>query len=203
MLRLPGCSLLWSFFLAFSIQTLAQPVADIRPLLKALSKEDKNELKKYLYHLGAQPDDEIQNIYRALPESSKKKVLELVDFYRQPNWRDLLTTVVWTPDTLDFGQLEEGERAINAFTVTNTGKYPYLIDRQNATCDCTVVSAPAVPIMSGEAATLRVEFNAKQKVGQSRPVIIVYDNSTPNRRNILHVKAHVSLRQKSKFPWEQ
>lgn len=182
----------------------AQSVADIRPLLKALSKEQKQELTRFLHHLGAQPDDEIQGAYRQLPEKDQKQVLQLLDFYRQSAQRELLTTVTWNPDTLWLGNASEGQPLVGAFRVTNTGQYPYWIYDAKATCDCVVTSAPDYPILPGESALLRVSFNSNGKLGESRPVVIVYDNSTPNKRCILHVKAYVQTRRRIvQYPWEK
>lgn len=180
----------------------AQPNADIRPLLKALTAEQKQQLTHYLRHLGAQPDEEMQNVYRQLPERDKKRVLDLLDFYRESARQELLATVAWSPDTLMLGDIPDGTVRMESFRVTNTGKYPYWIERTRATCDCTVVQAPNYPIMPGESAELRVEFNSRGKLGHSRPVIIVYDNSAPNKRHILHLKAHVLPRKQAIMPWE-
>lgn len=195
------CLIPASLFLAHAA-VWAQPNADIRPLLKALTAEQKQQLTQYLRHLGAQPDEEMQNVYRQLPERDKKRVLDLLDFYRESARQELLATVVWSPDTLALGDMPDGAVRMESFRVTNTGKYPYWIERSRTTCDCTVVQAPNYPIMPGEAAELRVEFNSRGKLGHSRPVIIVYDNSTPNKRHILHVRAHVLPRKQAIMPWE-
>jgi len=205
MSRLPLSLLLLCWCLLWgSLGAHAQPVADIRPLLKALTKEQKQELIRFLHHLGAQPDDEIQSAYRQLPEKHQKQVLQLLDFYRQSAQRELLTAVVWNPDTLWLGNANEGQPLVGAFRVTNTGQYPYWIYDAKGTCDCVVASVPDHPILPGESALLRVSFNSNGKLGESRPVIIVYDNSAPNKRSVLHVKAHVQTRRRIvQYPWEK
>jgi hypothetical protein len=45
--------------------------------------------------------------------------------------------------------------------------------------------------MPGESLTMRVEFNSSGKRGRSQPGIIVYDNSSPNLRNILYLDGEV------------
>jgi len=181
----------------------AQPVADIRPLLKALTSEQKHQLTQLLRHLGASADEDIQHAYRFLPEEHKRQVLDLLDFFRYSNRQEQLAEVVWSPDTLFLGEMVEGTVRIDSFRVTNIGRHPYWIRNTRATCDCTVIYAPGYPIMPGTSATLRVEFNSRAKLGHSRPVIVVYDNSEPNMRHILHIKAHVLSRQSIRFPWDR
>ncbi len=192
------------FLCLFLMQTAvwSQPVADIRPMLKALTPEQKQQLRQYLRYLGIHSDEEIQNAYRQLPERNQKKVFDLLDFYRELARQELLATVVWAPDTLVLGDMLDGTVHIDSFRVTNTGKYPYWIRYARATCDCTAIQVPDYPILPGESAVLRIEFDSRGKLGHSRPILIVYDNSTPNRRHILHVRAHVLPRKKAIMPWE-
>ncbi|MCS6930110.1 MAG: DUF1573 domain-containing protein [Saprospiraceae bacterium] len=196
-------SLFLACFLLLKLEhSRAQPNADIRPLLKALTADQKQQLTHYLHQLGAQVDEDLQNAYRQLPEHRKKQVLNLLDYYRESARRELLTTVAWSPDTLFLGDVMEGTLHIDSFRVVNTGKHPYWILNMRTTCDCTVVYAPNYPIMPGESAVLRIQFDSRGKLGHSRPVLIVYDNSAPNKRNILHIKAHVLSRKRARMPWE-
>lgn len=106
------------------------------------------------------------------------------------------TTVQWQPDTLFFGDIYEGAILLDSFIVTNTGEHPYMIREVKASCDCTVLRAPTHPIMPGEKAVMRLEFDSAGKAGHTQPGIIVYDNSTPNSRNILYLKGNIIPRKK-------
>ncbi len=180
----------------------AQPVADIRPQLKALTEQQRAELFNYFRHLRVQVADQAQHAYEQLTEPQKRRVIDLLDFYRRSGQEELLARVVWSPDTLVLGDMVEGTVRIDSFRVTNVGEYPYRIESTWATCDCAVVYAPDYPIMPGTSAVLRVEFKSHGKLGQSHPVVVVFDNSEPNKRHILYVKAHISARKKVLFPWD-
>lgn len=110
------------------------------------------------------------------------------------------TTVQWAPDTLLFGYIDEGMILLDSFVVTNTGEQPYIIRDVKASCDCTVLRYPKVPLQPGQSATIRVEFDSAGKAGEALPGIVVYDNSSPNARNILYLSGYIVSRHKPKNP---
>lgn len=110
------------------------------------------------------------------------------------------TTVRWVPDTLFFDEINEGDILLDSFKVTNTGEHPYMIRNVRASCDCTVLRFPKEPLLPGQTATIRVEFDSAGKAGEAKPGIIVYDNSRPNSRNILYLSGYIIPRKKPKNP---
>lgn len=110
------------------------------------------------------------------------------------------TTVHWEPDTLFFGEINEGFILLDSFHVTNTGDYPYVIRNVKASCDCTVLRFPKEPLPPGKTATIRVEFDSAGKAGDALPGIVVYDNSRPNMRHILYLSGHIIPRKKPNNP---
>lgn len=179
------------------------PLTDIRPLLKVLKKEQKLQLLEYLRHLGTSIDDEIQNSYQGLSKKSQLQTVQYIETLKQDPAKLPVTAVQWSRDTIFFGEVQEGSPVIDSFVVTNTGDQPYLISRYTTTCDCTVLKYPEHPVMPGEKAILRAEFDTRSKAGTATPAIIVYDNSSPNRRSILFLKGLVSPRKQTrKKPWD-
>jgi hypothetical protein len=57
---------------------------------------------------------------------------------------------------------------------------------------------PKFPVLPGETATVRVEFKSQGKVGKTIPGIIIYDNSSPNQRNLLYLNGEVTPKVKPK-----
>lgn len=110
------------------------------------------------------------------------------------------TTVQWVPDTLFFGEINEGIILLDSFKVINKGDQPYVIRSVKTSCDCTVLRFPKEPIPPGQSATIRVEFDSAGKAGDALPGIVVYDNSRPNMRNILYLSGHIIPRKKPKNP---
>lgn len=108
------------------------------------------------------------------------------------------TKVRWAHDTLFFGKIEEGTLLLDSFVVTNIGDKPYLIRDVRASCDCTIIKYPQKPLLPGQSAALRLEFDSTRKAGPTQPGIIVYDNSSPNARSILYLDGEVTPRKQVK-----
>ncbi len=179
------------------------PAADIRPTLKSLTQAQKLQLLEYLRFLGADMEKEIQYSYEQLARKDQFKAERFIESMKQKKVQNALTTVSWNRDTLFFQNIPEGTPLLDSFLVTNTGAAPYLIRGTETTCDCTVLRVPEHPVMPGETAVLRFEFNTSEKLGSATPAIILYDNSSPNKRNILYLKGNIIPRKKPhKYPWE-
>lgn len=185
--------------LFFCFSLLAQPskTADVRPALKNLTTEQKLRLLEYIRFLGADMDKEVQYSFEQLSQVNREKAVYYAGVLQKDAGNLSRTTVVWSRDTLRFGFVEEGTILLDSFVVTNTGQSPYVITDIRTSCDCTVLKKPEFPLMPGESLTLRVEFNSMGKRGQSQPGIIVYDNSSPNLRNILYLDGEVVARSVS------
>ncbi len=185
--------------LFFCFSLLAQPskTADVRPALKNLTTEQKLRLLEYIRFLGADIDKEVQYSFEQLSQVNREKAVYYAGVLQKDAGNLSRTTVVWSRDTLRFGFVEEGTILLDSFVVTNTGQSPYVITDIRTSCDCTVLKKPEFPLMPGESLTLRVEFNSMGKRGRSQPGIIVYDNSSPNLRNILYLDGEVVARSVS------
>jgi len=185
--------------LFFCFSLLAQPskTADVRPTLKNLTTEQKLRLLEYIRFLGADIDKEVQYSFEQLSQVNREKAVYYAGVLQKDAGNLSRTTVVWSRDTLRFGFVEEGTILLDSFVVTNTGQSPYVITDIRTSCDCTVFKKPEFPLMPGESLTLRVEFNSMGKRGRSQPGIIVYDNSSPNLRNILYLDGEVVARSAS------
>ncbi|MEQ1744422.1 MAG: DUF1573 domain-containing protein [Saprospiraceae bacterium] len=178
------------------------PIADIRPVLKSLSIDQKSQVLEYLRRFGDGMDDEIQRVYAQSPKNAQAQTALLVDWFRQQKKQPQLAAVRMDRDTFFFHDVSEGTPVAASFEITNDGTTPYIIAAHKTTCDCTVLKMPQYPIMPGEKAVLRVEFDTSGKLGTATPAVILYDNSTPNQRHILYLKGNISARNKPrKYPW--
>ncbi|MFN0037001.1 MAG: DUF1573 domain-containing protein [Saprospiraceae bacterium] len=195
------------FFLFFFVSVIfkqlpAQTVAigEMRPYLDTLSVEQKLNLLEYMRYLGSSLDREVAQSYLQLDKSKQDRTLQYIrlQILKKQGETDDRTTVRWATDTIQLGQLSEGEAVIDSFLVTNTGAKPYIIKEVKATCDCTILRHPTYPLMPGETASVRVEFDTRGKIGQTTPGIVLYDNTRPNGRHILYLNANVVPRVKPK-----
>lgn len=136
----------------------------------------------------ALPNVDIGTLLKSAPIGQKSMALDTTP----------RTKVRWAQDTLFFGKIEEGTILLDSFVVTNIGDKPYLIREVRANCDCTVIKYPKKPLLPGQSAALRLEFDSTRKAGPTQPGIIVYDNSSPNARSILYLDGEVTPRKQVK-----
>ncbi len=73
------------------------------------------------------------------------------------------TSIEFTDTEFNWGELIEGEKIQNVFTLTNTGNEPLVIKNAKGSCGCTVPRWPREPLMPGESAEILVQFDSKGK----------------------------------------
>jgi len=193
--------ILLSFFALFTqIQAQTVTIGEMRPYLDTLSVEQKVELLEYMRHLGSSIDREVAQSYLQLDKSKQDLALQYIrlQLLKKQGETDDRTTVRWAQDTIQLGQVGESDVITDSFLVTNTGAKPYIIKDVKATCDCTVLRRPTYPLMPGETAAIRVEFDPRGKIGKTTPGVVVYDNTRPNGRHIVYLNAEVVPRVKPK-----
>ncbi len=100
------------------------------------------------------------------------------------------TTVSFATETLELGDLEQGEKGNGVFTFTNTGNEPLIISNAKGSCGCTVPEWPKTPIAPGEKGEIAIEFNSKGKKGKQTKTVTIQANTDPNPTR-LTVKANV------------
>lgn len=192
---------LWAlFFLSTGAQS-----QDIKPLLSRLTPQQKLQLLEYIRSAGTDLDQEILWAFAQLNAPAQQKVQQYLQLM-QPrlDGKADRTQVRWSRDTIQFGAVREGIVVLDSVTVTNTGSRPYQITGVKTACDCTVLHWPQIPVMPGETAVLRIEFNSVGKKGKVRTGIVVEDNSSPNTRSIIHFRGTVTGDENAKkHPWEE
>lgn len=190
------------FFLFSTASLCAQ---DVKPLLSRLTTEQKLRVLEYYRNLGSNLDKEIQDSYNQLDKDGQSKALRYLQAVQPETGQNkpIRTTVKWSRDTINFGNIEEGMVYLDSITVTNTGTRSYQITGNQTACDCTVLQVPKQPVLPGEKAIVRFEFNSTGKAGKVSTGIVIQDNSTPNARSILMVTGTVkSKKTAQKKPWE-
>lgn len=206
LLHLLNMTITTRFFLFFSAFMMASALfaqtalGEMRPYLDTLSVEQKLALLEYMRYQGSSLDKEVAQSYLQLDKSKQERALQYIrlQLLKKQSDSDNRTTIRWAQDTLQIGQVNEGEVVIDSFLVTNTGNTPYIIKDVKATCDCTVLRRPLYPLMPGETAAVRVEFDTSGKIGRTTPGVVLYDNTRPNGRHIVYLNAEVVPRVKPK-----
>ncbi|MCC7246348.1 MAG: DUF1573 domain-containing protein [Saprospiraceae bacterium] len=163
-----------------------------------LPPEQVFKLDSYMRHMTKEYDMDVKYLFEKLTQTQNERMKQYLKIMQTDFVNLEKTTVRWQPDTLNFGTIEEQTIVLDSFQVTNTGIHPYMIREVKPTCDCAVLRYPDFPIMPGETASIRIEFNSKNKAGRATPGIIIYDNSSPNRRHIIYLDGNVAPRGKVK-----
>ena len=77
----------------------------------------------------------------------------------------------------DFGDIYQGDKVEHTFTLENTGTQPLIITNVQTTCGCTATEWPREPVLPGDSASLKVNFNSAGKYGRQNKVISVISNA--------------------------
>ena len=105
------------------------------------------------------------------------------------------TTLKFNKLSHDFGTVKEETDNKTVFTVTNTGKFPLIIDDVKASCGCTTPSKPTQPIAPGKSDKIEVVFhpNEGQLNNQSKTVRVTAN--TEPKVTKLEISAFVEKKQ--------
>ena len=91
----------------------------------------------------------------------------------------------------DFGKIKEDTDNKTVFKVTNTGKFPLVINDVKASCGCTTPSKPTDPIAPGKSDEIEVVFHPKvgQLNKQSKSIRVIANTET--KEHVLNISAFV------------
>lgn len=107
------------------------------------------------------------------------------DIIRNPITADAPTDTVniarltFEETTFDFGLIEPAAQVEHTYNFVNTGRAPLLISDARSTCGCTVPDWPRQPINPGESGSIRVRFDATDRVGRQHKPIVITANTYP------------------------
>ena len=76
----------------------------------------------------------------------------------------------------DYGTIKQGADGSCEFKFKNTGKEPLIISNAKGSCGCTVPTYPKEPIMKGQTAVIKVNYDTKS-VGAFRKTVTNNSNA--------------------------
>ena len=91
---------------------------------------------------------------------------------------------------LDFGTVQQGDKAHLEFSFSSTGSDPLLISQAKGSCGCTVPEYPTQPLKKGEKGTIKVTFDSAGKMGKQEKTVTLITN-TPDSPIVLKVKGTI------------
>ncbi len=96
----------------------------------------------------------------------------------------------------DFGDVKEAGKVGHEFKFVNKGKAPVIISDVKASCGCTTPTWPKEPIMPGQTAVIKAEFDTENRPGIFNKTITVTANTEPSN-TVLTINGNVIPKAKS------
>lgn len=91
----------------------------------------------------------------------------------------------------NFGHVNEGNRVVTEFTLSNTGKEELTIRKTKPNCGCTVSIPEKNVIQPGESIKLEVSFNTQGRRGRQYKTVTVFSNDPTAPSQMISIKADV------------
>ncbi|GAB5539636.1 MAG: DUF1573 domain-containing protein [Salibacteraceae bacterium] len=92
---------------------------------------------------------------------------------------EALTSIEFTEEAFDFGEITQGEKVEHTFMFKNTGENDLVIVSAKGSCGCTIPKWPKEPIAPGATGEMFVVFNSDGKKGKQHKKVSVIANTEP------------------------
>jgi len=93
--------------------------------------------------------------------------------------------------TYNFGEMNQGDKKVHVFDLTNEGKSELIIRKVRSSCGCTAVAPSKKVITPGETAPIKVTFDSKGKRGRQNKSITVITNDPKNPTSRLTISTNI------------
>ena len=103
---------------------------------------------------------------------SKSKKSKVIDYTNLDT-----TSVKVIQQSIDLGEINQGEKVLAFFKIVNTGTNPLFIKDIKTSCGCTVADFPHYLIEPKDTVTIKVEFDSQGFYGFQHKLIYVYLNT--------------------------
>jgi len=94
------------------------------------------------------------------------------------------TTLEWSEDLFDFGEIKQGDKVRHTFTFTNTGSNPLKITQVKPSCGCTTPNYSQDLVQPGEEGFVEVVFNSAGKSGSQMKSVTLFLNTESLRKTL-------------------
>jgi hypothetical protein len=103
---------------------------------------------------------------------------------------DQLPVLTLDEESLEFGQVKEGEVVTRTYEFTNTGQTPLIIQAVQVSCGCTTPEYSKNPIAPGKKGNVKISFDSAGQVGKQHKIVTVTSNAE-KRHTLLHLRGEV------------
>ncbi len=116
--------------------------------------------------------------------SQKLDVINIVSIHNKTIHRyffntERITTIQFNKSAHDFGAINPKNTYNTFFKVTNTGKYPLIIEKVDASCGCTKVIFVKKIVLPGQSTRIKVYFHPMKNEKSFQKVIAIVANTQP------------------------
>ena len=98
-------------------------------------------------------------------------------------------------DSVDFGEMINGEIATREVRVRNAGDAPLVVEAVSTSCGCTTAILEPMTIQPGETALLRIEFDSgahgPEANGPLTRQVFIASNDPEQTETVVEIKANV------------
>lgn len=101
--------------------------------------------------------------------------------------------ILASENTIDFKQVELGNKAEQKIELKNIGKTPLAIKSVKADCDCILAQWPKTPIAPGKSSTLTLRFDAK-KPGKIKQTVVVTSDAINEPILSIKIKGNIGAK---------
>jgi len=102
------------------------------------------------------------------------------------------TSIAFTEEIHEFGEVEVNSENLYAFEFTNTGTAPLTITNAKGSCGCTVPQWPKEPILPGQTGMIDVKYTPnKGQAGQLIEKVVTVTANTEPANTMVRIKANV------------
>lgn len=102
-----------------------------------------------------------------------------------------ITTIKFNKIVHDFGSINQLSTYQTYFKITNTGKYPLLIEKVDASCGCTNVLFSKKMILPKQSTRIEVYFHPRKNEKSFQKIIAIVANTHP-KISLLTIKGHLN-----------
>jgi len=108
---------------------------------------------------------------------------------------DPLPAITVSPESFDFGTMDQEQVRTTEVTVTNAGGAPLQIERLETTCGCTAAQPDKKVLEPGESTAVSITFDSKKFSGEQHKSVLIHTNdpTEPTKEVKLTAFVHAPL----------
>jgi uncharacterized cupredoxin-like copper-binding protein len=164
------------------------------------AQPDKKELKpgestniKVTFNSKGRVGPQLKTVYVTSNDAERKEIqLNIRCNILLPEKKTKTGALLYLPETqYNFGQVKEGNVVSHTFQLVNNGQSELEVKDIKTSCGCTAAMLSSSKLKPGEAGTLKIDLDTKNRVGKMSRTITIVSNDVEQENKILTIYAEV------------